>query len=50
MRYAVRRLLILPLNQTWVNIDAWIQEQGDMAEVTQQRKPPIPGSQRPAGE
>lgn len=24
------------LNQTWVNIDAWIQEQGDMAELTQQ--------------
>ena len=38
------------LNQTWVNIDAWIQEQGDMAEVTQQRKPPIPGSRRPGGE
>jgi hypothetical protein len=24
------------LNQTWVNIDAWIQEQGDMAELAQQ--------------
>ena len=24
------------LNQTWANIDAWIQEQGDMAELTQQ--------------
>jgi hypothetical protein len=24
------------LNQTWVNIDAWIQEQGEMAELTRQ--------------
>jgi 1-acyl-sn-glycerol-3-phosphate acyltransferase len=38
------------LNQTWVNIDAWIQEQGDMAKVTQQGKPPPPRSQRPGGE
>lgn len=25
------------LNQTWVNVDAWIQEQGDMAELTQRK-------------
>ncbi len=36
------------LNQTWVNIDAWIQEQADMAAVAQQGKPQIPRSQRPA--
>src|ERR1700746_3059715 len=28
------------LNQNWANIDAWIQEQGDMAEVTQHSQPP----------
>jgi hypothetical protein len=36
------------LNHTWVNIDAWIQEQGDMTELTQ-REPQIPRSQPPAG-
>jgi hypothetical protein len=38
------------LNHTWVNIDDWIQEQGDMAEVTQLRKLQNPRSQRTAGE
>jgi hypothetical protein len=37
------------LNHTWVNIDAWIQEQGDITELTQQRKAQIPRSQRPTG-
>jgi 1-acyl-sn-glycerol-3-phosphate acyltransferase len=27
------------LNQTWVNVDAWIQEQGDMAGLTQRDTP-----------